>query len=227
MTEQRKAPFCKLSEIVAGAPDEILPDAKENLPDLLFDPCDKAYRISTIARENPKFKEELIKTLSGKTLADIGAGGVFWGGDTGFNLAQKYGSTAYIGIEPCEEIARDLEFGINHFYDPKSRLSKIHISKTDMRKFMREMPSDCRDLSILMSGIDGFILGAYYLQDARDPKKTDRYLQDYFRELARVLPSRGRIIVHESYLPQEELFTPVCSAKHTGDITYIFERKDK
>jgi len=208
--------FRKLSEIVSGAPDEIHADDRKALPHFMYRDTAYAQFIWHNGKksEYPKLGEELSKSFDEKTVIDIGAGS----SGCGFELAAGFDAKGYIGVEPCfqfyEYLASSVRFLMNM---PRHQGCKVHLSNTDMRKFMSEMPANRHDVSMLVSGIDEWIMGTA-VADADSKDAVRKYLADFRTETKRALAPGCRIVTFNSaiYPPKESFQCVYNDGKSRG-----------
>ena len=208
----------KLSEIIPGARN-LEPEVKNNLPNFLYKNTPKVYDLKSSIEDYPEFKKELIKTFKGKVAVDIGAGSF----PDGMEIFAGLGASAYIGVEPY--FYNDLETLLNDDKKTYSRYAKYktYVSKLDMLKFMKSLPDNCPNIALLISGMDGFILGCSGLEiDEEEAERSVNYIVSFYDEVRRVLPKEGRIVNYASICPSKG-FREVMKARAFESSVYILE----
>jgi hypothetical protein len=217
----------KLSEIIDGAPEEIKPKPEEELPKFLYRGTGKIYDILSDERVSEETRLALRNAIQDRTVIDIGAGEGVYGLS---QFADYLGVKNYIAIEPgnFDKCKRDIRPGDGAY----KSVDKIHISAADMLTFIKSIPSGAKDLTILISGIDEHILGMSYAEtelEKENQRKSEKYLQEFWDELKRVLVSgNGKIITFASFNPSEQGgFKLIHSGeKITEGAVHIWERED-
>lgn len=228
--QEEKPGLNKLSEIIPGAPDEIPSIDLKTLPNFLYRPTTKITDLEREFDRNPKLKEELLKYFSNKIIVDIGAGV----DDHGFKLATSLGARGYVGVEPDGQNCRQLE-KIIVFDKARAKERKqnkydkclVHVSQTDMRGFMSVLPDKYPNLTVLISGIDGFILyedpdGTAKVKDNNEA--VELYVQDFIGEMRRVLPVGAVVVIYadERIFDGIKGFRRIFSAKvFEGNVNFL------
>lgn len=91
-----KERFSRLSQLITGAPDEVLPAKPGDIPEFSDNGLGKVYDLVGIMRDDVKLYEELRKSFNGKIVADLGAGELPHGLDAIHTFLPK----AYVAVEP-------------------------------------------------------------------------------------------------------------------------------
>lgn len=196
-----------LSKIIPGAPSKIEPEDPKNLPKFLYKDTSKVVDVLRYSgyegEKGEKLKQALQRMIKDKIVVDLGAGNY----GEGFDLAEEFGCSGYVGVEPeyaeglKKRIRRHIERLLENKYVDKEYIKglKVNISKTDMRKFLSELPDNCKDLTVLVGGIDAYILGFSEFQyDKEVAKKGKEYRGEIDGQIKRVLSGGGGLISYSS-----------------------------
>lgn len=184
-----------LHQIIPGA-SHVQKTPKDQKPRFLCRDTGKVQDLQSELRDvdpgvRNVFSSTLKEAVEGKTLVDLGAGSGSWGGYE--TIAIPYGAANYVAIEPShyEQLARSIGGELEE--NPIG----LHISPNDMRDVLRALPSNAKDLTFLMSGIDWYILNGLS-ENEQEHQKAYQYLKDVKNEIKRILPSGGKIITYAS-----------------------------
>lgn len=219
---RKREKISNLSEVIEGAPDEVQPAKPGEIPDFFYHGTSKVYDIMHGSKET---MQNLRKTFENKTVIDIGAGEGIYGLS---QVTDLLGVKNYIAVEPAfyQECVRSIQPEKGAY----ESVEKIHISKADMLTFMKSLPDQCKDLVILISGIDGLILSTYrdYTMSEKETKNSElakQYLENFWKEVERVLaPGNGRIVTYASVTPPKEGFNNIYKGEAYEGPVNIFER---
>lgn len=96
---------------------------------------------------------------------------------------------------------------------------------------MSALPDKTRDLTLLISGIDDWIIldralsCIYPCEREERIKQVTRYIHNFWEETRRVLPKGGRIVIYASTLVPREGFAKVHSTKGGEGYVDVWERE--
>jgi len=186
-----------LHQIIPGtSPISITP--KDQKPKFLYRDTGKVEDLRSDLRDEnallrDAFSRALHDAVEGKSLVDLGAGSGSWGGYN--SIAIPYGATNYIAIEPAH--FDKLAYSLGGALEMNPREISLHISPNDMLDVLRALPSNTINITLLMSGIDWYILNGLADTPEAD-EKARQYLNDVKNEIKRILPKGGQIITYAS-----------------------------
>jgi hypothetical protein len=173
-----------LSLLIPDAPRSFPPVNREALKS--FSSLD-TNKISDLIEK----RQELTEYFKDKMVIDLGAGS----SGLGLMASEVLSSRGYIAVEPFngEELAEEIKSRLNKC----KHVKEVCIAETDMLTFLKGMPSQLKDITVLVSGIDFVILGTHPLADDRE--KQDKYLDDIRNELKRCVGQDSYLIMYSSF----------------------------
>ncbi len=140
-----------------------------------------------------KTSAEVISAFKGRTVIDLGAGS--WG--EGLRMVDKFGAKNYVGVENSN--AQKLLGNVSDYFDTLKSVEKVHIVYDDMKTFLEFVPKGTDNVTMLISGIDQYMIGtSNVVEDGDVVDAGKRYYKEICTELKRALGEGGLIVVYAS-----------------------------